>query len=391
MIETRSGYRYPLAVVAFSALILVRASESGEARSERVPQQPPLRRVEPLRLLRLDSAALGGRGGVLSIERIASLRSGGIVVLDRVGLQIAVLDQSGVVRDLIGRAGQGPGEFSRAVSFVVTTGDTILVPDVANARVNRFLRNGTSLEAIPLTPAGLPVWYGQNSRGTLLEAYRQLRVINGLGSFRTTISIRQLPQSDAAPVTLDFGLRDSLEQSRLFSPMPSIDLMPGDRFLAGTGKLPEVRVFSPRGPLQRTIPLRLIAPRIAPDDREVLLQHLLAAVPAATRARVAADVLNRVGFEQAYPYYTALLYDGASRIWLQLPATTQRLRSDSMLMIDADHLGSSEWAVVDTVGNYLFRVQMPPSHRLKAVRLDTLFAAVERGSGAIELATLLVR
>ena len=349
-----------------------------------------IREPKVLWKLRLDTLSIGAAGGVRSIERIALLNSGGIVLLDRTGLQVVVIDRSGAPIRAFARGGQGPGEFSRAVSFVVMMGDTVVVPDIANGRVNRFLISGKVVDGLALEPVGLPLWYGTDQRGTLFEAMRKLQIVNGRGLFRTSIELRQVSGGGRATASLNLGARDSLEQTRFFSPIPSVISFPGDRLLAGSGNEREVRLFSFKGELLRRLSLPITESPIPASDREFLLAHLLSNVPPAARARMGDAALNAQGFEQYYPIFTSMMYDGGGRVWLQLPATREQLERDSELQIDADHIGSGEWAVIDTVGRPQFRVRMPSGYVLKAVRFDTLVAATEIASGEVALAKLLL-
>ena len=51
---------------------------------------------------------------------------------------------------VIGRAGRGPGEFTAPSDLWRIAGDTLLVPDIANARLNRLHADQPWVEAIPL-------------------------------------------------------------------------------------------------------------------------------------------------------------------------------------------------------------------------------------------------
>lgn len=89
----------------------------------------------------------GAPGSVGRIRDVALAEDGTMLVADVAPLTIHVFDSSGVWLHDIGRAGSGPGEFEDA--FIALIGDTLLVQDRRNSRVNRFLIDGTSLDALP--------------------------------------------------------------------------------------------------------------------------------------------------------------------------------------------------------------------------------------------------
>ncbi|NIR45611.1 MAG: hypothetical protein GWN99_08425, partial [Gemmatimonadetes bacterium] len=76
---------------------------------------------------------------------------GRIYVLDAQAQEIKVYTPQGVYESTIAQRGSGPGELTGAGFLVMGPGDTLVVPDVNNRRVNLFLTDGTSLGSFPVT------------------------------------------------------------------------------------------------------------------------------------------------------------------------------------------------------------------------------------------------
>lgn len=88
-----------------------------------------------------------GQGTVGRVRDLALGRDGTLLVADVAPVTVHVYDSAGSWLRDIGREGSGPGEFEDA--FLAVQGDTILVQDRRNSRLNRFLADGTSLDALP--------------------------------------------------------------------------------------------------------------------------------------------------------------------------------------------------------------------------------------------------
>lgn len=98
--------------------------------------------VEEVRILAGDT----GRGAIGRVRDVGLAEDGTVLVADVDPVTVHVFDPTGEWLRDIGRAGSGPAEFEDA--FLAVHGDTVFVQDRRNSRVNRFLLDGTPLEAI---------------------------------------------------------------------------------------------------------------------------------------------------------------------------------------------------------------------------------------------------
>src|SRR5687768_5275677 len=83
------------------------------------------------------------------VHDVAFTPSGGIVVVDG-GTRVVVFDSMGAAPRMLGRSGQGPGEY-RGVRWALVRGDTIALWDVRARRMLLYREDGTSLGDIPMT------------------------------------------------------------------------------------------------------------------------------------------------------------------------------------------------------------------------------------------------
>lgn len=116
---------------------------------------PQLTLHEDLRLGNADDPDVGfSRIGSVTVDR-----EGRIYVLERQDRHVRVYDRIGDRLRVIGRTGEGPGEF-RAVASLGLLGDTLWVHDPAGRRFTMFDSLGTVLTTLPIPPVNREVFPG---------------------------------------------------------------------------------------------------------------------------------------------------------------------------------------------------------------------------------------
>lgn len=119
----------------------------------------------------IDSNAITVAGGVdvdpdydlTGAHQALLFSDGGIVTFASVGAKLLMFSASGKPERTVGRSGKGPGEFTAPHSLVLIRGDSLLVLDAANQRLNWITRQGkfAAMKKLPLremwgaTPVGL--------------------------------------------------------------------------------------------------------------------------------------------------------------------------------------------------------------------------------------------
>lgn len=86
-----------------------------------------------------------------TVTKLAEDHRGGIYVLDGQGPEIRHFDASGQFVHAVGRAGEGPGEYTRlSLGMVVDSAGVLYLYDWGNLRVGRFAEDGRALDPWPI-------------------------------------------------------------------------------------------------------------------------------------------------------------------------------------------------------------------------------------------------
>lgn len=150
------------------------------------------------------------------ISRLAEDRHGGIYVLDKQVPEIRHFDQTGEFVGVVGRSGQGPGEYGPlSLGMVVDSGGILHVHDWANPpRIVRFTENGRALDPWLLNSSFLTTtrgtWVYSDGPGRVLVTTRLdgdpgVLVLED-GQVRDTLAVPRLPgmlQERGGPYRID--------------------------------------------------------------------------------------------------------------------------------------------------------------------------------------------
>ncbi|MCR4409480.1 MAG: 6-bladed beta-propeller [Candidatus Saccharicenans sp.] len=144
---SRKSFLFILLMLPFLFFVTCKKGEKIEIRTEEGvivvinPKEPAPPRGLPTALSIKEDLVLGARAeseeSMLAMPvAVDADASGNIYVLDRKAAQIKVFDPQGKFIRAIGRQGQGPGEFQGPLYFQITSGNNIVVTDVALRRVS---------------------------------------------------------------------------------------------------------------------------------------------------------------------------------------------------------------------------------------------------------------
>jgi hypothetical protein len=147
MVLLLAGMRWPLGGISFTALVaqvFLSVGGPGALRVLSAAQQPGLLSPGiPVTAEAFDSATA-----------IVVLSAGTLVIADPRARQVYIVNPATGVRQVIGRQGDGPGEYRAPVSVHRLRGDTIAIYDVALRRFALFDRNGRAAGSLS-PPRGL--------------------------------------------------------------------------------------------------------------------------------------------------------------------------------------------------------------------------------------------
>lgn len=320
----------------------------------------------------------GGSLGVAS--------DGRIVVLDAQGQHLKVFGPDGVYERTIGGAGSGPGEIGLAMQSVVlmAPGDTILLADLGNQRVNLYSLDGTFVRSFPINLAdGFPFRWEKSSDGRVVTQRRRLA----------------FPGSTAPPDTMDAILVQNLDGTvgdtlmrvrsggtisfsggapewKLFSPEP-LWALSGDRILQAVNDRYRISVYRPGGTLERIVEKPFALSPVTEADQATMkdaMRKLMVAQGAP--AQIAAQlVATQVQFAPNYPAFAQMFAGPQGTMLVQLVAPISNLTDEEREAFDfrAGTLGSRTWDVFDGEGRYLGIIDMPLRFQPVLFREDRIY------------------
>jgi len=297
-----------------------------------------------------------------------------ILVLDAQARNIRVFSPDGAYQQSIGQPGEGPGELGAQVgALFVGPGDTLLVPDLANERVNRYAPDGTSLGSFPLRLAdGLPMSIVATRTGVIAEQVRPLAVPN-------------MPVRDSMDIIVTLGTDGSIQDTLMrFLPGSSLQLGgPGGprrtlfaaepvwtlsdelELFFGITDAYRISVFDPEGNLRRIVTKPSQPDPITDRDKdmmwEVIERQIREAVPPAAFMQVMEQTRRSVSFAEFFPAFVGMSIGPNGSIWVQHLRPPAQVTEEELETYDmTQDIGSRDWDVFDPDGRYLGVVTMPP-------------------------------
>lgn len=297
---------------------------------------------------------------------------GSVFVMDQQAAEVRVFDAQGEYLRTLGGPGSGPGELGPAGSAVlITDAGEVLVPDLTNARLNRYLVDGTPEASIPLdiVAAGIPLRWKLTPDQRLLAQLRALpnpdvEFTEPVGDPIVTFSDDGAPTDTALVLppglSIQGGGAGGAPRVVLFSPEPVWDLGPDGTFVNAMNDSYRVRFQDADGRvtqiLQRDVEKQPVTESDMRGMRDLLKRIVLAqgAPPAAAEQLVA-------GFEFAenYPAFLNLLVAPDGSVWLQQVQTVADLMAGGAESFDPQDLGSHRWDIFDGEGRYLGVLEFP--------------------------------
>jgi len=308
-------------------------------------------------------------GQILPAASIAIASDGRIVVLDGQGRHLKVFTPDGRYERTIGSPGGGPGEVGAGASAVlIAPGDTIVLSDVGNQRVNLYLLDGTFLRSAPLSFAeGIPFRWESMADGRIIAQFRRLAFpgstappdsMDALVVWQLDGSLGDTLMRVPSGKTLSFA--GGAPQVTVFSPEPSWALL-GDRVLYGVNDQYRIGVYAIGGQLERIIEKPFERASVTEEDKQAY-KDLIAEAAAGQGAppQAVQQFLSTLRFEEYYPAYAQVLGGMDGSIWVQGVLSPSSLSPEEREGFNPQYdLASRDWDVFDAEGRYLGVVRMP--------------------------------
>ena len=297
------------------------------------------------------------------VHDVAFTAGGSIAVVDR-GTRVVLFDAAGNAPRLLGRQGQGPGEYS-AVRFVIPLGDTIAVWDVGQRRMHFYSEAGEPVGSLPMTDNRegrtiLPVaggWLDEGESGQHQDTApaRGFILRRGAdGAIRDTV-VRPYPVPEIGWQILDAKTGNGA----MINP-PALGISPAwtsnrDRLVWASAAEPRLHLRTSTGALQRIVELPY--PAVAPTEQHRDAYVTTLADRYGMKPDAAARMRTTTRFTDTLPAITRVLLDDRGQIWVAGFTPTEPF----------SFVGSA-WDVLDDDGRLQRRVEFPSGFMLHQVK-----------------------
>jgi len=298
------------------------------------------------------------------VQSVGAGQDGRIYVLDQLEKHVRVFSSDGELERVIGGPGDGPGELGRFPSFLaVLPGDTLIVYDTPR-RVNRYLSDGTVLEALPVdVQEGMPLAWSASPSG---EVALQLRSMVGpQGAGANVDPLDAIVHYGGTRLLGDTLLRIPRGESRVgYAPVYSQEPVwtVGDDLTVLYGVNADYRIGYYRdGSVERVVTKEY-------GDRPVTDSERAAILSARERIQLAggldpaavAQMRDRTSFGEHVPPMQAIHAGPDGSIWVAKVATFTSLSEQQQdLYSYISNVAGPQWDVFDGEGRFLGEVAMP--------------------------------
>lgn len=310
-----------------------------------------------------------------AISGLAVLSDGRIVVGDGAARELRFFSPNGVHQRTVGRRGSGPGEYNELSGVLVTPGDTLLVPDRRNLRMNRVAPDGTWLESQPVSAFEWPAGWSGTPNG-LLAARVSVASYTLIGTEPVPSPVVSLTERGMIGDTLAWlrpaGFYSTLggEQFRYYPGAPDFCLLEDGGLVTGHSADYELLRYGATNGLTHVIRLRRERLPITEREQEVFFARLKANLQERNRPQRFPQRKARTVFTETYPAFRGLVCGPRGTIWVQGFKPWTAITPEEFDRAGIVHLppASPDWDVFDANGRYLGVVTTPTNFDIRLFR-----------------------
>lgn len=299
-----------------------------------------------------------------SVAGLAVDDAGRIYVLDGMAHEIRVFDPDGRFASAFGQRGSGPGELNSPSAVLIGRGDTILVPDVPNGRVQRFLTDGSPAGQFPLYLArGFPVGWATRD-GLLLEELRPHPSSTGGEASPALVLLR-----DSGGQVVDTLLemeesgaheyRNGMAHMVAFSPEPRWTLLEDGRLASGRLSAYRVEIRDRNSRLERVVTKSFERRPLRDSDRRALRERIRGFYGRGPLSAEREHMIRTMEFGTHFPAFAALFGGPEGTLWVQQALQASSFEPHEMASFGLHAMAGPEYDIFDREGHYLGTMAPP--------------------------------
>ena len=294
---------------------------------------------------------------------------GNIYVVDAQAQHIQAYSPEGEFLQTIGQRGAGPGELQQAGFIFVGPGDTLIVPDIANQRVNRYAPDGSSAGSFRVElEKGIPLLYKATSTGIIAEQVRPFS-LPGQPAIEDPHDAIVLLQPDGTvidtvktfPSGETFSFAGGAPEFNLYSPEPVWEITDDLRLAFGVNDSYRIGLHSTDGSLERIVTMPYEQRPVTDTDKAAVTDWLERQwADAGVPPQALATLRNAVHFNDNFPAFNFINSGPSGTIWVQHVQRPSELSEEELESYNLiEDSGAPDWDVFDSEGRFLGVVSMP--------------------------------
>lgn len=302
------------------------------------------------------------------ISGIAGLSDGRIAVFDAQAQQFRVFGPNGAHLSTVGGAGSGPGEFALGAGpLLIIPGDTIIVPDVTNRRVNRYDSAGEPIDSYPLDfRKGLPLAWVVREDGTIVNQIRPLNLPGAKTLDPNDAIVARASDGTIVDTLLVLESGGSIRiteqggQRMIFAPEP-LWALSGDQVIYGVTNDYRLFQYGADRALERVFTMPFEERLVSEGDQQMLRNAIGGFLRDLGLNQAQIDASQQaIDFAETYPAFGLVRGGPDGTIWVQHVRTPDEMTEEELESFNLQlGFGSTIWDVFGADGRFLGPVEMP--------------------------------
>jgi len=306
-----------------------------------------------------------------------------IFVLDMQAQQIKVFGADGQYERTMATRGGGPGELQGAMFVLMGPGDTLLVPDNANQRVNRYAPDGTSLGSFRMSfEDGIPMMFRATQSGTIAKQVRPLSLPGQPAVENPMDAIVTLAADGTVVDTLmsfesgeTFKFSGAAPEFNIYSPEPVWDLNEAGNLLFAINDDYRINVYASGGELMQIVTKPFTRKPVSDRDKDAMMGFIERAwKDAGVPAQMIDQLRSAIHFGESFPAFASVVAGPEGSIWVQHVKVASELSEDEYESFNPiEDTGAADWDIFDSDGRFLGVLTMPSRFTPRVIRDDLIY------------------